>query len=161
MPSFDVVSRVDLMEVDNAVNGSKREINQRYDLSGTKCGIERNADSLVLTADDNMKLGQVSELFRKYLVKRKLDVAAFDFGTPQPAGGDSLRQVVEIVQGIDAELSKRVTKAIKSTPLKVQVATQGNELRVTAKKRDTLQATIKFIKEMEVKQPLQFVNYRE
>ena len=161
MPSFDVVSRVDLMEVDNAINGAKREINQRFDLSGTKCDVKREEESLTLTADDSMKLRQVDELLRKYLITRKLDVAAFEFKEPESASGDSLRQTVAIKQGIDSELGKKISKSVKATKLKVQVTIQGIELRVTGKKRDDLQAAIAFMKDMDVKQPLQYVNFRD
>jgi len=161
MPSFDVVSRTDLMEVDNVVNSAKREIKQRYDLAGTRCDVERSGDTLTLTADDNMKRTQVEELLKKYLVKRNVDPRALVFKEPETASGDTLRQTVTIKQGIDAELAKKISKAVKGTSLKVQVAIQQNELRVSGKSRDDLQATIKFIKDMELEQPLQYINFRE
>ena len=101
MPSFDVVSRTDLMEVDNAVNGMKREIKQRFDLAGTKCDVERNENTLVMTADDNMKLKQLHDLLRKYLAQRKVDSKAFEFAEAQTASGDTLRQNIDIKQGIE------------------------------------------------------------
>ena len=161
MPSFDVVSRTDLMEVDNAINGRQREIKQRFDLAGTKCAIERTDDSLTMTADDAMKLQQLEDLLRKYLANRKVDPRAMEFKTPQNATGGSLRQIISIKQGIDGDLGRRINKPVRAAKLKVQVSIQGTEIRVTGKKRDDLQSTIAFIKEMDIDQPLQYVNMRE
>ena len=161
MPSFDVVSRTDIAEVDNALNGVEREIKQRFDLANTKCTIVRSDDTLTLTADDSMKMTQVEELLKKYLAMRKVELGALDFGKPQDAAGSSLRETVSIKQGIDSDLGRKISKEVKSAKMKVQLAIQGNELRITAKKRDDLQATITFIKDMKNTQPLQFVNYRD
>ncbi|MBA13374.1 MAG: YajQ family cyclic di-GMP-binding protein [SAR202 cluster bacterium] len=161
MPSFDVVSRTDVMEVDNAVNGVKREIKQRYDLAGTKCDIQRTDNSLTITADDNMKLEQVESLLFKYFSQRKLEKSALDFQDVQSASGDALRRLVEIKQGIDMELAKKITKEVKSIKMKVQISIKGNELHVSGKKRDDLQKVIEFIKNMKNVQPLQYVNFRD
>ena len=161
MPSFDVVSRTDIMEVDNAINGVRREIKQRFDLAGTKCDIDRTDNTLTLIADDSTKLTQLEDLLRKYLVRRKVEQGALEFKPPQNAGGDTIRQTISIRQGIDAELGRRINKAIRGTKIKVQVSIQGNELRVSGKKRDDLQATLAFIKEMDIEQPLQYVNFRD
>ena len=161
MPSFDVVSRTNLMEVDNAINGVKREINQRYDLARTKCDISRTDNILTITADDTMKLTQVEELLRKYLARRKVDQRAFKVTATQDAAGDSIRQTIAIGQGIEGDLARKISKAVKGSKLKVQVAIQGDELHMSGKKRDDLQATIAFIKELDIKQPLQYVNYRD
>ena len=161
MPSFDVVSKTDLAEVDNALNGVEREIKQRFDLANTKCAIVRSDDTLTLTADDSMKMTQVEELLKKYLAMRKVELGALDFQTAQDAAGSSLREVVDIKQGIDSDLGRKIVKDVKSAKMKVQLAIQGNELRVTGKKRDDLQTAIAFIKEMKISQPLQFVNFRE
>ena len=147
MPSFDVVSRTDLMEVDNALNGVRREIKQRFDLAGTKCAIDRTDDSLTMIADDSMKLQQLEALLRKYLASRDVDERSLEFKPPQSASGGSLRQSITIKQGIDGDLGRRINKAVRGTKLKVQVSIQGTELRVSAKKRDDLQSTITFIKE--------------
>lgn len=160
MPSFDVVSRTDLMEVDNAINGVKREINQRFDLAGTKCDISRSDDAVTITADDTMKLRQVEDLLRKYLLQRKVDEKAFEFQEPQEASGSSLREIVNIKQGIEAELGKKISKTVRDTKIKVQIRIQGTELRVSGKTRDDLQTTIQIIKDMKLDQPLQFVNMR-
>ena len=161
MPSFDVVSRTDIAEVDNAINGVKRETQQRFDLKGTKCGIERNGDVLTITADDDLKLKQMHELVNTYLARRDVDVKALEFKTPENATGGSLRQTVNIKQGIDREIASKITKGIKGTKIKVQVAVQGDELRISGKKRDDLQETIQFIKDMGIDQPLQYINFRE
>ncbi len=161
MPSFDVVSRTNLMEVDNAINGVQREIKQRFDLAGTKCAIDRTENSLTMTADDAMKLQQLEDLLRKYLANRKVDPRSLEFKSPQNAAGGSLRQAITIKQGIDGDLGRRINKAVRGAKLKVQVSIQGTEIRVSAKKRDDLQSTIAFIKEMDIDQPLQYVNMRE
>ena len=161
MPSFDVVSRTDLMEVDNAIHGVEREIKQRFDLANTKCSVSRSDNTMTLIADNNMKMDQVVELLCLYLAKRKVELGALDFGTPQNAGGGVLRETVSIKQGIDGDLGRLISKEVKRAKLKVQVTIQGQELRVSGKKRDDLQATISLIKAMENQQPVQFVNYRE
>tara|TARA_Y100000590_G_C15676806_1_gene998354 strand:- start:1079 stop:1564 length:486 start_codon:yes stop_codon:yes gene_type:complete len=161
VPSFDVVSKTDLMEVDNAVNGVKRQIKQRFDLAGTKCDVERNENSLTITADDNMKLNQLHDLLRQNLASRKVDAKALDFGKPENASGDSLRQQVMIKQGIDQDLARKINKAVKGSKMKVQITIKGSELHVSGKKRDELQETITFIKNMDTDQPLQYVNFRD
>ena len=161
MPSFDVVSRTDLMEVDNAINGVRREIKQRFDLTGTKCAIDRTDDSLTMIADDSMKMQQLEDLLRKYLASRKVDQRSLEFKPPQDAAGGTLRQTITIKQGIDGDLGRRINKAVRGAKLKVQVSIQGPEIRVSAKKRDDLQSAISFIKEMDIDQPLQYVNMRE
>ena len=161
MPSFDVVSKTDLMEVDNAVNGVKRQIKQRFDLAGTKCDVERNENSLTITADDNMKLNQLHDLLRQNFASRKVDAKALDFGKAEYASGDSLRQQVTIKQGIDQDLARKINKAVKGSKMKVQITIKGSELHVSGKKRDELQETITFIKNMDTDQPLQYVNFRD
>ena len=161
MSSFDVVSKTDLMEVDNAINGVKRQIKQRYDLAGTKCNIERIDNTLTIIADDTMKLTQVENLLREYLARRKVDQGAFAFKATENATGGTIRRTISIRQGIDADLGRKITKAVKGTKIKVQVSIQESELRMTGKKRDDLQETIAFIKEMNIEQPLQYVNFRD
>lgn len=161
MPSFDIVSRTDLQEVENAVQGAMREISTRYDFKGSNCSIERNEETLTIRADDDYKLKQVQELLRGHMARRKLDVGAFDFQDPEKASGNSLRQTVVVKQGVERELAQKIVKEIKSAKLKVQVAIQGDELRVTGKKRDDLQSAIALIKGMKIAQPLQYVNMRD
>ena len=161
MPSFDVVSKVDLTEVDNAINGVKRETQQRFDLKGTKAGVERSGGALTVTADNDLQLRQVHDLVHTYFARRDVDSGALVFETPQKATGDSIRQQVTIRQGIDGDLGRKIVKAVKGTKIRVQLAIQGDELRVSGKKRDDLQETIAFIKEMGIEQPLQYINFRD
>lgn len=161
MPSFDVVSRTDMAEVDNAVNGAMREIGTRYDFKGSDCKIERNEETLTLRADDDMKLKQMQELLRGYLARRKVDTGALDFQKPEMASGNSVRQTVVVRQGIERELAQKIVKSVKGAKLKVQVAVQGDELRISGKKRDDLQAAIAHIKGMDLEQPLQYLNFRD
>ncbi len=161
MPSFDIVSRTDLQEVDNAVQGAGREMATRYDFKGSNCSIERTDETLVIRADDDFKLKQVQEMLRGYLARRKVDAGAFDFGKPEKASGNSLRQTVSIKQGIERDLAQQVVKAVKGAKLKVQVAIRGDELRVSGKKRDDLQNAIAMVKELKIGQPLQYVNFRD
>ncbi len=161
MPSFDIVSRTDLQEVDNAIQGAMREIGTRYDFKGSKCTIERNDGTVVLNADDELKLKQVQELLRGYLARRKVDGGAFEFGKPEKASGNTVRQNVTVKQGIARDLAQQVVKAIKGSKLKIQVAIQGDELRVSGKKRDDLQAAIQLVKDLKITQPFQYENFRD
>jgi uncharacterized protein YajQ (UPF0234 family) len=161
MPSFDVVSKTDLAEVDNAVNGILREAGQRYDLKGTMCSVDRSDDVLTITADDDMRLRQMHELIHTYWARRGIDSRGLEFKTPESATKGSLRQQVTIKQGVDGDLGRRIVKAVKAAKIKVQVAIQGDELHVSGKKRDDLQEAIASIKEMGIEQPLQYVNFRE
>ena len=160
MPSFDIVSKTDIHEVDNAVAGVLREIGQRFDFKGSKCALTREGNSLTILADDETKLRQMQELLRGYMTRRKLDPAALDFQKPEAASGNMLRQTVAVRQGVDAELGKRIVKEIKDSKIKVQVAIQGDELRVSGKKLDDLQAVIAMVRGMKLDLPLQFVNMR-
>ncbi len=161
MPSFDIVSETDLAEVDNAIQGVAREIGTRFDFKGSKCTLERKEALITLLADDDMKLRQMQELLRGYMVRRKLEASALEFKDPQTASGNTLRQDVNIKQGIDQTLAKRIVKEIKDSKLKVQVSIQGDELRITGKKRDELQEAIAFVRAMKIDQPLQYQNFRD
>lgn len=161
MPSFDIVSRTELPEVDNATQGAMREIGTRYDFKDSKCRIERTEETLTIHADDDYKLKQVQELLRGHLARRKVEVGAFDFRTPEQASGNTLRQTVSIQQGVDRDLAQRIVKAVKQAKVKVQVAIQGDEVRVSGKKRDDLQQAIALVKGLDATQPLQYVNFRD
>lgn len=160
MPSFDIVSRTEIPEVDNAIQGAMREIGTRYDFKGSMSAIERTEETLLIKSEDELKLKQVRELLRGHMAKRKVDVGALEFQNPQKAFGNSLRQTVIIKQGIERELAQKIMKTIKGSKLKVQVAIQGDELRITGKKRDVLQDVISLIKDSKISQPLQYVNFR-
>ena len=161
MPSFDIVSRADLAEVDNALNGMRREITQRFDFKNSSCTIERDEESLTIIADDDMKLRQMHELLKVHMTRREVPVGVMEFLTTEQAAGGTVRQKVTIRQGVSTELSKQIVKAIKAKKLKVQAAIQGEELRISGKKRDDLQAVMTLIKEMDTDQPLQYVNMRD
>lgn len=161
MPSFDIVSRIEMPEVDNAVQGAMREIGTRFDFKGSSSSIERTGETLLIRADDEMKLRQVQELLRGHMAKRKLEVGSFAFQKPEKAFGNSLRQTVLIKQGVERELAQKIVKTVKGMKAKLQVAIQGDELRVTGKKRDDLQAAIALLKNSDIPQPLQYVNFRD
>ena len=161
MPSFDIVSKTDMAEVDNAVQGVAREIGTRFDFKGSKCTVERKEALITILADDDIKLRQIQELLKGYMVRRKLDASALEFKEPQKASGNALRQEVVVKQGIDQTLGKRIVKEIKDGKMKVQVSIPGDELRVNGKKKDDLQDAIAFVRGLKIEQPLQFVNFRD
>jgi cyclic-di-GMP-binding protein len=161
VPSFDIVSRIDLAEVDNALAGMIREIGTRFDFKGSKCTIERQEGLLTLLADDELKLKQMHELLQGHLARRKIDAGVVDYKPLEKAAGQAVRQKALIRQGIDRELAKRLVKEVKDKKFKVQVTVQGDELRVSGKKRDDLQAVIQHVKGLPVEQPLQYVNFRD
>lgn len=161
MPSFDVVSRVDMQEIDNAVNQSKKEIETRYDFRGGKCGIELEKESLTLTADDKMKLSAVVDILKQKVVKRGVGVRALDFKDPEDASLGSLRQKVLIRQGISQDDGKKIVKIIKDAKLpKIQAQIQQDQVRVTGPKKDSLQEVIALLKD-KIELELQFVNFKD
>ena len=161
MPSFDIVSRIDLAEIDNALAGITREIATRFDFKGSKCSIERKEDILTILADDDLKLKQMHELLKVHMIRRKVEPGALDYKPPEKASGNTVRQTIALRQGIDANLGRQLIREIKDSKLKVQVSLQGDELRVTGKKRDDLQNAITVIRGLKIEQPLQYVNFRE
>jgi cyclic-di-GMP-binding protein len=161
VPSFDIVSRIDLAEVDNAVAGMTREIATRFDFKGSKCSIERKEGVLSVLADDDLKLKQMHELLKVHMTRRKVEPGALDYKPPEKASGNTVRQTIALRQGVDANLARQLIREIKDSKLKVQVSIQGEELRVTGKKRDDLQGAIAIIRGLKIEQPLQYVNFRE
>ena len=161
MATFDIVSKTDLAEVDNAINGSMREITARYDFKGSEAIIKREELEITLIAEDNYKIEQVQQILRTHFVKRKLETSALKFSDLESAKGNTIRQKASIIQGIGKDTALLINKEIKSSKLKVQVSNRGDELRVSGNKRDTLQETINFVKQLKVKQPLQFINFRD
>ena len=161
MPSFDIVSRLEMAEVDNALAAIQREIGTRFDFKDSKSSISRQEGALIIVADDDLKLKQMHELIKVHLTRRKVDPNALDFKPPEKASGNTLRQTVALRQGIDRELAKQLVREIKDSKLKVQASVQGEELRVTGKKRDDLQAAIALLRGLKLEQPLQYVNFRE
>ena len=161
MPSFDIVSRLDMAEVDNALAGLTREVGTRYDFKDTKSSITRQEGNLVILADDELKLRQLHELLKVHMTRRKVDAGALEFKPAEKASGNMQRQTVVLKQGIDRELAKRIVREIKDSGLKVQASIQGEELRVTGKKRDDLQTAITALRGLKIEQPLQYVNFRD
>jgi hypothetical protein len=161
MPSFDIVSRLDLAEVDNAIAAIEREIATRFDFKGSKCTVKREEAAINLVADDDLKLKQMHELLKVHLTRRKVDPAALEFKPPEKASGNTMRQAVVLRQGVDADLARSLVRGIKDSKLKVQIAVQGAELRVSGKKRDDLQAAIVVLRGLKVEQPLQYLNFRD
>ena len=161
MPSFDIVSKVDTAELTNAVDQVSREISTRYDFKGTSAKIERQDNVVTLFADSEFQLKQIQDILYQRAAKRGIDVASFDAQKIEAIGGDKAKQPVKVKQGIDKELAKKVVKLIKDSGLKVQAAIQGEEVRVSGKKRDDLQAAIALLRGAKLGQPLQYVNFRD
>ena len=163
MPSFDVVSRVDMQEMDNAINQVKKEISTRFDFRGSKTQIDldRKDGKIDLLTEDDMKLRAVKDMLIAKVVRRSIEAESLVFGPSEKAGGDMLKQSITITNGIDIDTARKVVRLVKDAKLKVQAAIQGDEVRITGKKRDDLQDAIQTIKEGDVGMPLQFVNFRE
>lgn len=163
MPNFDVVSKIDLQEVDNAVNTVMREIGNRYDFKSVKWSIEldKKEKNITIVAESEYCLEQIQNSLKGSFVKRKLDPLSLDFQKEEKASGNSLRQIVKIKEGIEQDIAKQITKYFKQSKLKVQVSIQGDEVRVSGKSRDDLQTSIQEIKGLNLGIPLQFVNFRD
>ena len=161
MPSFDVVSEVDPQEVRNAVDQVQREMQQRYDFKGSKASIKLESLEITIEADDDMHMKAVQEILRTKLAKRKVSLKLLEFGDPKPAGGDMIRLVIKVKDGLKDEELKKLTKMVKSTKVKVQPQIQGAQLRVSGKKRDDLQEIMAHLKENASELELQFTNFRD
>jgi len=160
--SFDVVSKVDLQEVQNAVQQASKEIGQRFDFRGSKSKIEWNEKELqlTLTSDDEHKLKSVVDILETRLVKRGIAVKSLDFQKVEPAANTTVRQLVKIQQGISSEKAKDIVKAIKDKKLKVQASIQADQVRVSGRAKDDLQAVMALLRDRDFGVPLQFTNYR-
>lgn len=158
--SFDVVSTVDLQEVNNAVVQAKREIETRFDFKGSKSEIRFEDDAITLISDDEFKLSQVLDVLQTKLVKRDVSLKALKPGKLEPAASGTVRQVFSLQQGIDQAVAKQITKLIRDAKLKIQAQIQGDQVRVTGKSRDDLQQVIQLLKNEDFDVPLQFTNYR-
>jgi uncharacterized protein YajQ (UPF0234 family) len=163
MPSFDIVSKIDMQEVDNAVNSVLRELTNRYDFKGAKFSIELKAKEnlIVITAEDDYKLGAMRDSLKVFATKRGIDARAFDFQKEEKAGGNSLRQEAKLRNGIEQEIAKKITKHVKDAKMKVQASIKGDEVRVDGKKRDDLQEAMALIRAANFEIPLQFINFRD
>ena len=159
--SFDIVSQVDLMEVTNAVHQAQKEIAQRFDFKGSAAGIEpEGKDALVLAADDEGQLQRVYDVLAEKLARRKVPLKSLERGPVEEAAKGTVRQRLRVVTGLESELAKEIAKFIRGLGLKVQPQIQGDQIRVTAKKKDDLQAVIAALREKDWPRALQFQNYR-
>ena len=161
MPSFDIVSKIDMQEVNNAVANSMKEIGQRYDFKGSISKLEVKDSVIMLETEDEMKAKQVNELLIGHLVKRKVDPKVIVLKSTENASGNTIRQLYELIEGIDQKVSKKVIAEVKASKLKVQVKIQGDELRVSGAKRDDLQKVMELARGLKLDLPLQFLNFRD
>ena len=161
MPSFDVVSRVELQEVDNALNQTRKEVAQRYDLKDSKTEITWDQKEIVVTSADDFKVKAVVDVLQSKLVRRNVPIKNLEYGKIEPAAGSRARQTITVRQGIDSEKAREITKKVKSSGVKVQAQILEDQVRVTGKKRDDLQAMIQVLRGDDFGIALQFVNFRE
>lgn len=161
MPSFDIVSEVDWHEVDNAVDQANREIGNRYDFKGSDARVERAEAVVTVHADNEFQVAQASEILHNKLAKRGIALGALDSAEPETTSGGRARQVITVRSGIEQDLARRMIKMIKGARLKVQASIQGEQVRVSGKKRDDLQAVISMLKETDIDLPLQYTNFRD
>ena len=161
MPSFDVVSQVDMQEVDNAVNQTRKEVAQRYDFKGSDTQVELENNEVRIVSQDEFKLKAVVEVLQSKMARRQVPIKALVYATPEPAAGGRARQTVTVQQGIESEKARQIVKIIKDAKLKVQAQIQGDQVRVSGKLRDELQRTIQLLKQRDLDVALQFVNFRD
>jgi uncharacterized protein YajQ (UPF0234 family) len=161
MPTFDIVSKFEVSEIDNALQNLDREISQRYDFKSSKSEISLDKNQITISTDDEYKLTQLQEMLKVHLTKRGIDAKVLEMGKIESAAGQSVRQIITLIQGINRDLSKQIIKIVKESKIKVQISIQGEDLRVSGKKRDELQDVISLLKENEFDLPLQFINFRD
>lgn len=161
MPSFDIVSKVDMQEVDNAVNQAVKEIAQRYDFKGSKSEITQEKDAIKVLTEDDFRLKAIVDILQSKFLKRGISVKALQYGKVENASGSMVRQVITIQQGVSKEKGKDINNAIKETKLKVQSQIQDDQVRVTGKNIDDLQEVIQMLKGKDLGIELQFVNFRQ
>jgi len=161
MPSFDVISKINYPEFDNALANCLREIGNRYDFKGLKISIERKDKIITTIAPDELKLKQVNELLQIHLIRRKVDPRVISIKNSESAAGTTIRQVSELEEGISQENAKKIIADIKKIKLKIQIKIQGEELRAEGKKRDDLQEAIAAIEAIDIGLPIEFVNFRD
>ncbi|MDQ6965018.1 MAG: YajQ family cyclic di-GMP-binding protein [Mariprofundales bacterium] len=161
MPSFDIVCETDMQEVSNACNQTHKEITTRYDFKNSSASITLNDGIFTIIGDDEHKVESVTEILRGKMVRRKLDPKLLEYGALEDASGGLKRQIITIKQGVERELAKRIVKQVKQEKMRVQAAIQGDQVRISGKKRDDLQAVIAMIRTMECDRPLQCINFRD
>ena len=160
MPSFDIVSQVDSHEITNAVDQANREVTNRFDFKGTNANFAQTDNKITLTAPSDFQLKQMKDILESKCISRNIDVRSLDFAEPSISLNEA-KQEVEVRQGISSELAKKIVKLIKEQKFKLQAAIQGEQVRVTGKKRDDLQTAIAFLREAKIEIPLQFENFRD
>ena len=160
MPSFDVVSQINMHELANAIDQANREVSNRFDFKGTNSRVDHEGDMITLVAPSEFQINQINDILRTKLSKRGIDIGCLDYGEVQETGREARQQLIAR-QGIDRELARKITKLIKDTKLKVQAAVQGDQIRVSGKKRDDLQSVIAVLKEQQLDLPLQYINFRD
>ena len=161
MPSFDVISKINYQEFDNAIANCLREISNRYDFKDVNISIERKDKTVTTLATDELKLKQINELLETHLIRRKVDPRVLSIKNSEGASGSTIRQISELREGINQENAKTIINNIKKLKLKIQIKIQGEELRVEGKKRDDLQESISAIKSININLPIEFVNFRD
>jgi uncharacterized protein YajQ (UPF0234 family) len=161
MPSFDTVCEADLVEVKNAVDNTAKEIGTRFDFKGTSAAIELKEKDITLIGDSDFQLQQIDDILRNKLAKRNVDVRFLDKGDVQKMGGDKVKQVIKVRNGIASEDAKKIQRIIKDSKMKVQAAIQGEAVRITGAKRDDLQAAMALIRKDMPDLPLSFDNFRD
>ena len=161
MPSFDVVSQVDMQEVRNALDQTQREISTRFDFKGSDARVEQKERELTAFADDEFKLGQVKDVLVSKMAKRNVDVRFLEYGKIEKIGGDKVKQVVTVKKGVSGDLAKKIVKLVKDSKIKVQASIQGDAVRVTGTKRDDLQSVIAMLRKDVTDTPLDFNNFRD
>ena len=161
MPSFDIVSQVNAQEVKNAVEQANKEVQNRFDFKGSNARIEQNELVLTIYADDEFKLGQVTDVLRQRMAKRSIDLRALELGAVEKAGGDKAKRIITVKVGIAQDKAKSIQKLIKDSKLKVQGSIQGDLLRISGAKKDDLQAAIQLVRQQVTDLPLQFINFRD
>jgi len=160
MPSFDVVSQVDMHELTNAIDQTNREVSTRFDFKGSNSRVERKEAEITLIAPAEFQIDQIFDILQNKLAKRKIDTGCLDKGDIKESNNEA-RQIIIVKQGLDKELTKKITKLIKESKLKVQSTIQGEQVRVTGKKRDDLQTVMALLKDADLSLPLQYTNFRD
>lgn len=161
MPSFDIVSEVNQVEVRNALDQTNKELGTRFDFKGSDARVEQSEKALTLFADDDFKLSQVTDILTAKLAKRGVDIRSLKYGDVEKISGNKVKQVVTVRVGVEQELAKRIVKLLKDSKLKVQGSIQGDAVRVSGAKKDDLQGAIALVKKSVTDYPLQFNNFRD
>ena len=158
--SFDIVSKTDYAEIENALNQTRKELSQRFDFKGSKALVSIHDQNIIISAEDDTRLRNLNDIMQSKLVRRGVSLKALNYGPTEPAAGGTIRQIVEVQQGIPTEKAKEIVKHIKKLKLKVQASIQGDSVRISGKKRDVLQDVISELKKKDFGIDMQFDNYR-